>query len=122
MRQFLEQYLSWSSKHIHAQHVQKPQRFQDEGNKRPSDTFSLVCPVVAQQFQDFHTCEGLYKGYLGEGRLPTPVFWPREFHGLYSQSTGLQRVRHNLVTFTFTFHKGCIRGYNSGTLEEIHIA
>ena len=20
----------------------------------------------------------------GEGRLPTPVFWPGEFHGLYS--------------------------------------
>ena len=23
-------------------------------------------------------------------RLPTPVFWPGEFHGLYSQTTGLQ--------------------------------
>ena len=31
-------------------------------------------------------------------RLPTPVFWPGEFHGL--QSTGLQRVRHDWVTFT----------------------
>ena len=24
----------------------------------------------------------------------TPIFWPREFHGLYSQ-WGSQRVRHN---------------------------
>ena len=31
-------------------------------------------------------------------RQPTPVFWPREFHGL--QSIGLQRVGHNLVIFT----------------------
>lgn len=62
MRQFLEHYLSWSSKHIHAQHVQKPKRFQDEGNKRQPDTFSLVCPVVAQECQNFHTFEGLYKG------------------------------------------------------------
>ena len=34
-------------------------------------------------------------------RLPNPVFWPREFHGLYS-SMGSQRVRHNWTTFTFT--------------------
>ena len=34
-------------------------------------------------------------------RLPTPVFWPREFHGLYSC-----RVRHDGATFTFTsFHE-----------------
>ena len=30
-------------------------------------------------------------------RLPTPVFWPGEFHGI--QSTGSQGVRHNWVTF-----------------------
>ena len=30
-------------------------------------------------------------------RLPTPVFWPGEFHGL---STGLQRVGHDWATFT----------------------
>ena len=31
---------------------------------------------------------------LGEGkRLPAPVFWPEEFHGL--QFMGSQRVRHN---------------------------
>ena len=33
-------------------------------------------------------------------RLATPVFWPGEFHGL--QSMGLQRVRHDWATFTFT--------------------
>ena len=35
----------------------------------------------------------------GEGKryIPTPVFWPGEFHGL---SMGLQRVGHNWATFT----------------------
>ena len=28
-------------------------------------------------------------------RLPTPVFWPGEFHG---QSMGLQKVGHDLAT------------------------
>ena len=35
-------------------------------------------------------------------RLPTPVFWPREFHGLV-QSMGSQRSQAGLVTFTFTW-------------------
>ena len=30
--------------------------------------------------------------------LPTPVFWPGEFHGLHSM--GWQRVRQDGVTFT----------------------
>ena len=34
-------------------------------------------------------------------RLPTPVIWPGEFHGL--QSMGLPRVRHDWASFTFTF-------------------
>ena len=37
---------------------------------------------------------------LEKGRLPTPVFWPGEFHGLYGP-WGSQRVRHNRATFTF---------------------
>ena len=42
--------------------------------------------------------------------LPTSVFWPGEFHGL--QSMGLQRVRHDCVTFTFTLcQKQDWRGY-----------
>ena len=36
------------------------------------------------------------KGY------PTPVFWHREFHGLYLY--GSQKVGHSWVNFTFTFH------------------
>ena len=32
-------------------------------------------------------------------RLPTPVFWLREFHGLY-HPWGSQRVVHNWTTFT----------------------
>ena len=35
-------------------------------------------------------------------RLPTPVFWPGEFHGL--QSMGSQRIGHDWPTFTFTKH------------------
>ena len=34
-------------------------------------------------------------------RLPTPVFWPGEFRGLYSPWG--RRVRHNWVTFHFHF-------------------
>ena len=35
-------------------------------------------------------------------RLPMPVFWPGELHGLCSQSMGLQKVRHDWAAFTFT--------------------
>ena len=38
---------------------------------------------------------------LEKERLPTPVFWPGEFHGL--QSMGSQKVRQDWATFTFTF-------------------
>ena len=34
-------------------------------------------------------------------RLPTPVFWPGEFHGLYNPWVG-QRVGHDWVTFTLS--------------------
>ena len=34
-------------------------------------------------------------------RLPTPVSWPGEFHGLYSP-WGSQRFGHDWATFTFT--------------------
>ena len=36
---------------------------------------------------------------LERGPLPTPVFWPGEFHGLYGP-WGSQRVGHDWVTFT----------------------
>ena len=35
-----------------------------------------------------------------KGKATIPVFWPGESHG---QSMGSQRVRHDWVTFTFTF-------------------
>ena len=41
--------------------------------------------------------------YRRRDRLPTPVFWPGKFHGL-SYSPWGHRVRHDRVTFTFTFH------------------
>ena len=37
----------------------------------------------------------------GEKNLPTPVFWPGEFHGQYSP-WGLKRAGHNSTTFTIT--------------------
>ena len=45
-------------------------------------------------------------------KLPTPVFWPGEFHGL--QSMGSQRVRHDLATFTFTY------SYTHGCTDSIY--
>ena len=38
---------------------------------------------------------------LEKGRLPTPVFWPGEFHGLYSPWG--RRVGHHWVTFTINY-------------------
>ena len=35
--------------------------------------------------------------------LPTPVFWPSKFHGLYGP--WVHRVRHNWATFTFSLSK-----------------
>ena len=40
-------------------------------------------------------------------RLPTSLFWPGEFHGLYSP-WGLQRVGHDWATFTFHFLTFCL--------------
>ena len=49
---------------------------------------------------------GLIPGWeepWGRERLPTPVLWPGEFHGLYSQSMVSQRVWQSWATFTFTW-------------------
>ena len=40
-------------------------------------------------------------------RLPTPIFWPGEFHALYSP-WGHQGVGQDWATFTFTFQKYCL--------------
>ena len=37
--------------------------------------------------------------------LPTPVFWPEEFHGLYVVFMGSQRVGHDWAPFTFCLEK-----------------
>ena len=70
------------------------------------------------------TCNG-FNPWVGNtpwrrGKLPTPVFWPGEFHGL--QSMGSQRVGHDWATFTFTFlyhlsHQGSPDWSNSVNLK-----
>ena len=48
----------------------------------------------------------LRKIHWRRNRLPTSVFWPREFCGL---SMGLQKVGHNWATFTFTLVEYCLQ-------------
>ena len=51
--------------------------------------------------------------------LPTPVFWAREFHGLYSLR-GLQKVGHDWETFTsLTLHYNSpLYMINNNAMEE----
>ena len=65
---------------------------------------SLMAQLVKNPpaMQETWVCPWVEKIRWRRERLPTPVFWPGEFHELYSQSMGLQRARHNWVTFTFT--------------------
>ena len=61
--------------------------------------------LVAQLVKNLPTMQETWVQSLGwedtleKGKLPTPVFWPGEFHGL--QSMGLQRVRYDLSDFHF---------------------
>ena len=49
--------------------------------------------------------------------LHTPVFWPGEFHGMYSPCD--YRVEHDLLTLTVT--KNYSKGYsNTGTNRHIN--
>ena len=62
--------------------------------------------LVAQLLKNPPTMQKTWVRSLGwedwrRDRLLTPVFWPGEFHGLYSPWG--HRVRHNWVTSTFTF-------------------
>ena len=59
---------------------------------------------------DLSSVPGLGRFPWRRERLPTPVFWPGEFHGQYS-SWG-RRVGHDLATFTF---------HNSNGLFEIKV-
>ena len=65
---------------------------------------SLMAQLVKNPpaMQETWVCPWVEKIPWRRERLPTPVFWPGEFHELYSQSMGLQRVGHNWVTITFT--------------------
>ena len=58
---------------------------------------------------------------LGEGNgLPTPVFWPGEFHGQRSLVgyMGLQRVRHDRATFTSLHLQTLISPFLENLLKE----
>ena len=46
-----------------------------------------------------------WEGPLEKGRLPTPVFWPGEFHGLYIVH-GFKKSQTRLSNFQFNF---CIK-------------
>ena len=68
-------------------------------------------PLVAQLVKDLPAMWEIsgFDPWVGKipwrrERLPAPVFWPGEFHGLYSP-WGSQRVEHNWVTFTFTIRQ-----------------
>ena len=77
----------------------------------------LSCKVSTCNAGDLGSIPGLGRSPGEMERLPTPVFWPGEFHGLsmglqrvghdslqpHGQSMGLQRVGHDSATFTFTF-------------------
>ena len=53
-------------------------------------------------------------------RLPTPVFWPGEFHGLYSPRG--RRVVHNWVTFTFIQSSTATRGLTATASPSLRLA
>ena len=53
--------------------------------------------LVAQLVKNLPAMQEPWVGKIPWRReqLPTPIFWPGEFHGLYSPCMGLQRVRHD---------------------------
>ena len=55
--------------------------------------------------------------------LPPPVFWPGEFHGLYSpwDPLGSQRVGQDWATFTFTVHRVAKSWTGVSTAQHIHM-
>ena len=49
-----------------------------------------------------------WKDALEKGKVPTPVFWPREFHGLYSprgskESEMTEQLSLTMYTVSFYF-------------------
>ena len=79
---------------------------------------SLVAPLVRIRLPCGRTGFDPWAGKIPwrKERLPTPVFWRREFHGLYSP-WGSQRVRNDWATIIFTFV--CLYVWGSGTLGSI---
>ena len=61
-------------------------------------SWQIIC--LQRGRPEFNPCVG--KILWRRKRLPTPVFWPGEFHGPYSP-WGCKEVRHDWATFTFTF-------------------
>ena len=78
---------------------------------------SLVVLLVKNLPAMWETGFSLWVGKIpwGRERLPTPVFWPGEFHGLYSP-WGMQGVRHDWVTFTFTGHEEVLFNTRAGSV------
>ena len=62
--------------------------------------FSKRVSLVAQLIKNLPAMQDTWVGKIPwrRERLPTPVFWPREFHGLYSPWG--RRVGHDWATFT----------------------
>ena len=57
-------------------------------------------------------------------RLPTPVFWPGEFHGLYSpwgckESDTTERLSLSLTCIMLGFKK--VQGFPGGTVIGVHL-
>ena len=70
----------------------------------PAEQAFLVAQLVKNRLQCSRPGFNPWVGKIPWRResLPTPEFWPGEFHGLYS-SWGSQRVVHGWATFTYHF-------------------
>ena len=83
------------------------------GDRLPTPVFlGFPCGSVGKESTlhagDLGSFTGLGRS-PGEGeRLPTPVFWPREFHGMYSP-WGCKELDMTAI-FTFTFGRREVRG------------
>ena len=76
----------------------------------------LVKNQPAMQERDLGSIPALGRIPWRRERLPTPVFWPGEFHGLYSPWG--RRVGHDWATFTtYTGNPKSVLGDCEGSLE-----
>ena len=65
---------------------------------------SLVAQLVQNPLAMWETWDGSldWDDPLEKGKLQTPIFWPGEFHGLYSP-WGCKELNRTERLFTFTF-------------------